>query len=151
MARLPFSPSVAGRRGRSAGPRDHRNAWLNCAGAGAELPATCPAWLMATPSQGRPPYLPGLCRGGVMSALLLVLRNPGSLAHPGRTDLPVRLRGVLRGRSKTLAGRILMPELWPNDPDDDGNAIAGACGAALVGVGIVALIVLLLVLLRWLL
>ena len=44
-----------------------------------------------------------------------------------------------------------MPELWPNDPDDDGNAIAGAFCAALVGVGIVALIVLLLVLLRWLL
>jgi hypothetical protein len=86
-----------------------------------------------------------------MSGLLLVLRNPGSLAYPGRTDLPVRLRGVLRGRSETLAGRILMPELWPNDPDDDGNAIAGAFCAALVGVGIVALIVLLLVLLRWLL
>ena len=39
-----------------------------------------------------------------------------------------------------------MPQPWPNDPDDDGNALAGVVYALLIEAGVVALVELL----RWL-
>jgi hypothetical protein len=40
-----------------------------------------------------------------------------------------------------------MPSQWPNDPDDDGNAIQGVAIAVLISL---ALVVALVVLFRWL-
>ena len=40
--------------------------------------------------------------------------------------------------------------LWPNDPADDGNALAGVWHAVLIEAGVVALIVALIVFLSWL-
>ena len=44
-----------------------------------------------------------------------------------------------------------MPEQWPNDPDDDGNALHGAFWAAVFAGGLVLAIVALVALFRWLL
>jgi hypothetical protein len=43
---------------------------------------------------------------------------------------------------------VLLP--WPNDPDDDGNALAGVCHAVLIEAGLVTLVVLLVAFLHWL-
>ena len=39
---------------------------------------------------------------------------------------------------------------WPNDPDDDGNALAGVWHAVLIEAGLVTLVVLLVAFLHWL-
>jgi|RhiMetdeSRZDD1v2_1073273.scaffolds.fasta_scaffold237191_3 hypothetical protein len=43
-----------------------------------------------------------------------------------------------------------MLQLWPNDPDDDGNALAGVRNAVLIEGGFAALIAFLIALLEWL-
>ena len=70
--------------------------------------------------------------------------------HPGRRTPP--RPGRAKGRPTPLPGlppgRRLTPQ-WPNDPNDDGNAIQGAAWACLFSVGLVLAVVGLVVLLWW--